>query len=46
MEEYNFRLMKSKLTSELWVIYCEDLGENALCYNSIPLYHGMKLQYL
>ena len=26
------------LTGELWGVYCEDFGENRLCYNGTALY--------
>ena len=31
------------LTGELWVVYCEDLGENWPSYNDIVLYIMMEL---
>ena len=30
------------LTGELWGVYCEDFGENWLCYNGSALYFGEK----
>ena len=47
--ESDFELTKDTpyfiLIDELWGIYCEDLGENWICYEGIPLYIRRNMQY-
>ena len=36
--EYKFEFESTKITGELWGVFCEDFEENRPCYNGTALY--------